>query len=110
MINRIEQYLNQVTPPASTTDYWWVETREAGYFVSARTARSIERRLEREPTPRWIVFRDLHGARHRMLAASVRLLSESTAAQRRSVRELRRKLREERGEDENPWEDGDRLW
>lgn len=109
MVNRIEQYLNKAESPASTTDYWWVETRESGYFVSARTARSIERRLEREPVPRWIVFRDLHGARHRILTVSVRMISESTAAQRQAARALRRALREERGEEENPWEDGDRL-
>lgn len=109
MVNRIEQYLNQVRPPASSTDYWWVETRESAYFVSARTARAIERRLEREPMPRWLVFRDLHGARHRVRALSVRMISESTAEQRASARALRRALKDERGPEENPWEDGDRY-
>lgn len=109
MVNRIEQYLNKSLPPARATDYWWVETRESAYFVSAGTARAIERRLERDPAPRWTVFRDLFGARHRILTLSVRQLSESTVEQRAAARALRRALKEERGEDENPWEDGDRL-
>lgn len=111
MVNRVEQYLNrQQEPVASPTDYWWVDTRESGYFVSARTARAIERRLERDPVPRWTVFRDLHGARHRILTHSVRMISESTAAQRAAWRAFRRALKDERSEDENPWEDGDRPW
>lgn len=88
MINRMEQYLNHVRSPASSTDYWWVETWESAYFVSASTARAIERRLEREPM--------------------LRIISESTAEQRASARALRRALRDERGSEENPWEDGDR--
>ncbi len=105
MINRISQHLNTVTPPPErATDYWWIETREDIYFVSAHTARTVERRLERQPPARWIVFRDLMGARHRILAAAVRRVSESTAAQREAARAFRRALRDE-SEDGKPWED-----
>ncbi len=103
MINRISQYLNPENPSTERrTDCWWIETRENAYFVSVRTARSVERRLEREPMPRWIVFRDLTGARHRILAADVRCISESTAAQRKSLREFRRALNDEQDDDQKP--------
>lgn len=109
MINRIAQYLKTMNAiRAAPTDYWWIETPLSGYFVSARTARSVEHRLEREPMPRWLVFRDLAGARHRVLATSVRLVTESTATQRAERRAFVRELQREREQDADPWDDGER--
>lgn len=108
MINRILQHLQAHPPTAPPTDYWWVETREDVHFVSASTARAIERRLDRESPPRWLVFRDVFGARRRILASSVRVLGESTAAQREAVRAFRRARQREADEDRNPWDEGER--
>jgi hypothetical protein len=108
MMNRITQYLNSGPAPASPTDYWWIETRQDVYVVSRGTARAIERRLDGPVLPRWIVFRDLTGARHRILASAVRSVSESTAAQRQAARAFQRALREEKEDGRNPWDDGDR--
>lgn len=108
MINRIEQYLNarQAARAPDDTDYWWIETRECGYYVSSRTARVIERQLQREPMPRWIVFRDVTGAKHRILAACVWSVSEFTKELRTARRAFLRRLQREQEDDGDPWAEG----
>ena len=64
---------------------------------------SLERQLVADPVPVWVTFRDLAGARHRLRAALVERISESTIAQRTAMREFHRARRKEHNADKD-WE------
>jgi hypothetical protein len=105
-MNRLKQYLDNEEPLMPEGDYWVIETRSAYLFVSADTARAIERALTRLWRPRWLVFRDLTGGRRRLQTNVVECIYESTAKQREVRRAFDRdRRREEEKADRRPWED-----
>lgn len=104
-MNRLVEWFELPDEPERNDDFYEVESHTDYFPISAHTAREIERCLESVPTPRWIVFRDLVGARHRVLVAHISRISESTAAQRAARREFWRARREEKEQDGHPWDD-----
>src|ERR671939_6374 len=77
------QQSNQPLPEAEgTDDYYLIETTHDTFAVSRQVANAVARQFYYRPVPRWIVFRDLSTAFHRILASTVYAFSESTAAQR----------------------------
>ncbi len=107
MVNRLKELLEQPPDPERDDDFFEVETDQDLFAVSRETAVEVERRLDQLPPPRWVVFRDLTGARHRVLAARVHRVSESTASQRAARRAFFRARRLEDKADRRPWEDDD---
>jgi hypothetical protein len=110
-MNRLEEYFRPPPEPVRHDDYFEIEGHYDTYAVSRAMAADVVQRLGEQPTPRWIVLRDLSGARHQLLAAQIYRISESTAAQRAAQREFNRARREEarqdRKNDHRPWEDDD---
>ena len=106
-MNRLKDFFGDPREPDSQDDYYEVDCRFDAWAVSRATASELERRLDELPPPRWIVFRDLTGARHRIRAAHVQRISECTAAQRAASREFSRARRLEDKKDRRPWEDDD---
>lgn len=106
-MNRLKQYLNDEEPLMPEGDYWIVETETSFLVVSADTARAIERSLTRFWRQRWLVFRDLNGARRRLRTRSIESLYECTAQQRAHRRAFERDRRLEEKADRRPWEDYD---
>ena len=64
------------------TDYYLIETSWNFFVVSRETAVAVERVLDKVLLPRWVVFRDLPGSRHRVLAREVERVSEARATAR----------------------------
>jgi len=106
-MNRLKDFFNDPQEPESQDDYYLVEKRYGCYAVSRQTAAEIERVLDQSTLPRWVVFRDLNGSRHRVLAEQISRISESTAAQRAADRAFDRARRLEDKKDRRPWEDDD---
>ena len=104
-MNRLEDLFRDPPEPEREDDFWEVDGYGWCFTVSLETAIEIERRLDQRPPPRWIVFRDLTGARHRIVAANIYRISECTAAQRAAGREFDRARRLEDRQDRRPWED-----
>jgi hypothetical protein len=107
-MNRLAKFLADQPEPERPDDFFDIQCRLDSFSVSRQTALSIERRLDHRPPPRWITFRDLTGARHRVMASHVLRISESTAAQRAAAREFNRARRLE-NKTERPWDD-DIFW
>jgi hypothetical protein len=106
-MNRLKEFFEQPPEPERQDDFFEIESYYDTYAVSRETAHEVERRLDQLPPPRWIVFRDLAGARHRVLAAQIHRISESTAAQRAAARAFSRARRLEDKADRRPWDDDD---
>jgi hypothetical protein len=106
-MNRLEDYLRDPQEPEHRNDFFEIESHYDTFAVSRETAIEVELWLDQLPPPRWIVFRDLTGARQRILAAQIYRISESTAAQRCADREFRRARRLEEKKDRRPWEEDD---
>ena len=104
-MNRLKDFFGDPRDPESQDDYFEIESLYDTFVVSRATATEIERRLDQLPPPRWIVFHDLTGARHRIQSSHVNRISECTAAQRAVDREFRRARRLEDKKDRRPWED-----
>jgi hypothetical protein len=105
-MNRLRQYLDE-PEGSSGIDYWLVETRTDYTPVSRETAEIVERALDEDPPPAWVIFRDLAGSRHRMRTALIERVSECTAEQRAARREFHRdRVREEAesADQPPPWE------
>ena len=85
MINRLQDLLDK-TPEAIFTDYYEVDALGDTYIVSYATAFVIERALDEVATPDWIVFRDVFGKEHRVLALCIYRIRECTHATRVFVR------------------------
>jgi hypothetical protein len=102
-INRVKDQLGEQPEPDPQLDFYWVDSRFTEFAVSRATAMSLERQLVSEPVPVWVTFRDLAGARHRLRAALIERISESTVAQRIAMREFHRARRKERNADKD-WE------
>ena len=106
-MNRLKQYLEPEEPLMPEDNYWVIETRSDYWFVSADTARAIERVLTRLWCPRWIVFRDLSGGKRRIRTNTIECVLESTTAQRAYRRAFYRERRREEKADRRAWEDDD---
>ena len=104
-MNRLKDYFGDPLEPERKDDFFEIECRYDSFAVSQQTAVEIEERLDQRPPPRWIAFRDLSGARHRILAGHITRISESTARQRAANREFNRARRLEDKKDRRPWED-----
>ena len=105
-MNRILAYLREPEERRPQGDYFVVAGVFGTFYVTAETARAVERSLDRVWfAPRWLVFRDLSGSRIRVLRAQVTGVYESTAEQRRTDREFYRALAEEGDADRSPWEE-----
>jgi hypothetical protein len=106
-MNRLELVLDNQAQPERKEDFYRVVARYSWFVVSRQTAMAIERQLMQASPPRWIVFRDLMGARHRLQAKRIDRISESTAAQRAAAREFDREREREDKDDRSPWDDDD---
>ncbi|HEX2090955.1 MAG TPA: hypothetical protein VHG28_01080 [Longimicrobiaceae bacterium] len=104
-MNRIMAFLAEPEERRPGDDYFTVAGYFGVFYVSAETARAVERSLDRVWTGRWLVFRDLSGSRIRVLRKLVYGVYESTAEQRRKDREFFRALQSETETDPRPWED-----
>lgn len=109
MINRLKDRLGPPEDAGGPEDqgYWEVDAKTAGYAVTRATAAALEEALDRRRPPRWLVFRDLSGSRHRVRTKDVTRVSESTAAQRAAGRAFYRARRLELKAERRPWEEDD---
>ena len=106
-MNRLEEFFREPSEPERTDDFFEIESFCNAFAVSRETALEVQRLLDQVPSPRWVTFRDLVGAQHRVLVRLIYRISESTAAQRAAEREFHRARRLEEKKDRRPWEDGD---
>jgi len=104
-MNRILAYLREPEENRPQGDYFVVAGLFGTFYVTAETARAVERALDRVLAGRWLVFRDLSGSRLRVLRAQVTGVYESTAEQRRRDRAFYRALHAESEIDPRPWEE-----
>ena len=108
MINRVQHVLDEHCEDRQYDYFYTVETACDRYCVSFDTVLAIEYQLDRAHRPVWIEFRDLFGARQRVLSHLVVRISESTPAARASMRAFRRARDEEdRRDDSEGWKEGD---
>ena len=105
MTNRLKKYFGEEPDPEPAKDFFRVISGVDDFAVSAEVAAEIERALDHRPPPHWVTFTDLSGARHRILASTIKGISESTVAQRQAEREFRRARRDEEKADRRPWDD-----
>lgn len=103
--NRIRPFAAAPEEEPAYGDFVVVSGPFGSACVCASTARAIERVLDRRWRPRWLVFRDRAGSRWRVRTGEVRLLVESTVAQRAADRDLERARRQEERQDRRPWEE-----
>jgi hypothetical protein len=106
MVNRIKHLLGECEETTKTklTDYQLVETLNDVYVVELATALDIERQLEKAVESSWLEFRDVFGARHRVLARFIYQITESTQEIRAAWRAFRKAREDEAKEDEDPYE------
>ncbi len=106
-MHRLQEYFEQPPDPEHPHDYVVVESHYDTFVVSRDTAADVARQLAGAPPTRWLAFRDLSGAWHRVFAAHVYRVSESTAEQRAAARAFWRARRLELEADRRPWEGDD---
>jgi hypothetical protein len=104
-MNRLKDFLEDLQDPEPLGSFFEIESPYNYFAVSQETVSEIERCLDQSPPPRWVIFRDLFGARHRIPAVHVCRISEKTAAQRAASRAFYRARRLEEKMDRRPWED-----
>ena len=107
-MNRLISYFDPFSDDEEVPhDYYLIETEDNFFAVDRETADAVARQLDRCPAPRWIMFRDLSTALHRLRAEQVYRISESTAQQRAALRAFWRARRLEAKADRRSWEDDD---
>jgi hypothetical protein len=107
-MNRLRDYFGDPPEPdGRDDDYFMIGCRGMSLAVTRETAVEVERWLDHQPPPRWVVFNDLAGSRHRILTEYIYRITESTAAQRAADREFDRARRLEEKKDRRPWEEDD---
>jgi hypothetical protein len=107
MVNRLQHLLARTPEATSYTDYFEIDALGDSYIVSLSTALAIERALDKAGTPDWLEFRDVFGARHRMLALTVYRISECTRETRARLRAFEQARRKEAKEHDDPFADLD---
>lgn len=85
--------------PELPADYFRVVAHYEEWYVSLEMARAIESALNEAPTPEWIMFVDLTGARVRVRSRLIEYIHQCTADQRTLSRAFYRALRAERKAD-----------
>jgi hypothetical protein len=95
MVNRLQYLLGPPPEAFNFTDYYEVETLRDTFIVPLSTALAIERALDKAATPDWLEFRDVFGARHRVLAVCVYRITECTGETRAAMRAFERARRKE---------------
>jgi hypothetical protein len=106
-MNRLAEYLDDPLEPEPPCDFFEIGSYCGTFVVTESTALAVERSLLQQPPPRWVVFRDLDGSRHRVLVRLIYRISENTAAQRAANRAFSRARRLEEKKDRRPWEEDD---
>ena len=106
-MNRLTGYFEEPAEesPRSYGDFYVISGSFGSACVTHETAADVERQLDAQPAPAWIVFRDRVGSRIRVRTSQIRCVAESTAEQRASDRKLDRARRQEEKEGRLPWED-----
>jgi hypothetical protein len=104
-VNRLKDFLDPLPEPEGQDDYFIIESHYDIFAVTRQTADEVVRQLELRA--RWLTFRDLSASWHRIIAAHVYRISESTVAQRAASREFWRARKLEAKADRRPWEDDD---
>jgi hypothetical protein len=103
--NRIKEYIEEPEEERGQGDFWVVYGPAGLFYVSAETAGTVARRLQRWWVPRWVTFVDLAGARVRLRSCDVRAVYESTELQRTRERSFFRAREQEEKADRRPWEE-----
>jgi hypothetical protein len=76
-------------------DYFIVGTNMLEWYVSKEMAAFIDGCLDQDPTPRWVSFVDLTGARVRVRGRLVQYVLQCTVDQRSLARAMRRAMSKE---------------
>ena len=109
MNNRLKLYLDNEEAPEEEEaygDFFVIAWTFGCAEVTSETAHRVERLLDRNAVPSWVVFNDRSGSRFRVRSELVRCIYESTAEQRAADRRYERaRKREERAD--KSWEDDD---
>ncbi|HEY4307216.1 MAG TPA: hypothetical protein VGM82_22285 [Gemmatimonadaceae bacterium] len=100
-MNRLTEFLREPREPPKVRDFYEVHTAQEYFVVTRKTAMEVERQLDEVPARRWVTFRDLLGARHRVLLSTITRMSENGATHRAAMRQFLRDRSEERGDDSN---------
>src|SRR5262245_17733203 len=105
MVNRLKYLTDHPPEPGRQPEFYEVETLWHSYEVTLQGALEILRQLDDRPRPEWIAFRDMFGARQRIVTALLTRISESTPETRRARRafERDRDKEDEEEQDGNPW-------
>ena len=104
-MNRVIAFFDPFPEPEVPTDFFLIETQDNFFAVDRETANDVADQLDRCTGARWILFRDLSSAVHRLRAEQVYRISESTGPQRALLRAFWRARRLEAKNDRRPWED-----
>lgn len=107
MGNRLRHFMEEPSGRPEYDEYYQVEAHGDSYIVSLETVLQIERALNRCGEPGWMEFRDLFGARHRMMVRHIYRISESTIEFRAAFRAFERARKKEERDDKDPLEDFD---
>jgi hypothetical protein len=107
-MNRIRELTNQPQDDDEVPygDVHFVQTPFDTVPVTNEVARYIERRMDQPVPPRWLIFRDRHGARIRIRTRDIRSIEQSTERSRAHRRRLQRAYRREEKAD-RAWDDKD---
>jgi hypothetical protein len=95
-MTQTEEWREQTRQPEPPADYFVIEASSMLWFVSREMAAAVEATLLETPSPRWVSFVDLTGARVRLRTRLVEVISQSTAEQRAIARAISRARRAER--------------
>jgi hypothetical protein len=90
--------------PDVPADYFVVVTETWNWYISREMAQAVEAMLDETPSPRWVMFVDLTGARVRIRARLVQCVFQCTAEQRELDRAFWRARKAERKTDKD-WEE-----
>lgn len=106
-MNRIAEYFEEPADEGSPSygDFHVISGTFGSACVTYETATYVERLLDAQPAPAWVVFRDRVGSRIRVRTSQIRCVAECTAEQRAADRKLDRARRLEEKSDRQPWED-----
>jgi hypothetical protein len=100
----LKERFSESEQPGLPVDYFLVATSDEAWYVSREMAQGLEAALGETPTPRWVTFVDLTGARVRLRARLIWYVEQSTAEQRAKGRALYRARQAEK-KAESGWDD-----
>ncbi len=103
-MNNTKKTAEKPGQPEPPVDYFLVVAHYAEWYVSREMAQGIEASLIEEPTPPWVVFVDLTGARVRVRTRLISYVHQCTAEQRELARAFHRARKAER-KAETDWDE-----